>query len=82
MARLNDTGALVAQPLMDGQSKTTSVRKISNGFIVSESSYNPKTSDYKCTEHFQASPGPSAGESALRDAMDWMNEGRQTARER
>lgn len=37
-----------------GHEKSVSIRKIENGYIVSESTYGPK--GYKCTERFEAKP--------------------------
>lgn len=54
MARLNDTNALVERPYRVGGSTTQSVRKIDNGFLVCESSYDDDTGVSKYSERFVA----------------------------
>ena len=52
MARLNDTSALVSQPMRNGGTVTKSVRKIDNGYITKTSEYNDKTGQYKCASEY------------------------------
>lgn len=81
-SRLNDTAALTSRPMEAGMSHSVSARKIDNGFIVSESTCNPKTGEYRSTEHFseKAPLAPQrmdrGSESSLRDAMDLLNDDR------
>lgn len=50
--RLNDTMALVAEPLSGGVEHSVSVRKVGNGFVTKTSRYNPDTGGYQCSEDF------------------------------
>jgi len=84
--RLNDTRALVDQPPRYGENHTVSTRKIDNGFLVCESSCDPKTGEYRSSEQFyKEAPrvippkvargqNPDAG-SALADTMKYLADG-------
>lgn len=61
MSRLNDTAGLTARPLEGEMERTQRVRKIDNGFIVSNSSYNSSTGEYKCSEEYSSSPPKGMG---------------------
>ena len=52
MKRLNDTRALVDQPSRYGENYSLSSRKVANGFVVSESSCDPRTGEYRSSETF------------------------------
>lgn len=75
--RLNDTGAIQAMPvnsLNREESRTQSVRKIENGFIVCDSSY--KDGRYESREYY-SKDAPRAdedeGQTAMRKAVDYMS---------
>jgi len=51
MPRLNDTNALRSAPMADVD-KTTSTRKIDNGYITSHSTYNKKTGSFVSSEEY------------------------------
>ncbi len=84
-ARLNDTKALTAEA-SDGASHSISTEKIDNGFLVRQSSCDPRTGEYKSTTVFQATPprlipgraarqgaSPDSGNS-LRQTMDYLKD--------
>lgn len=82
-SRLDDTAALVANPMGSGESHSVSTRKIENGYLVCESSCNPRTGEYTSSERFSAEEprivkpsvrgsSPDAGPSGLRLAMDYV----------
>jgi hypothetical protein len=50
--RLNDTAALVTRPPGSGESHGVSVRKIDNGYMISQHSSNERTGEYSCTESY------------------------------
>ena len=84
--RLNDTRALTEQPARYGEDYTISTRKVENGYIVRESSCDPRTGEYKSIEQFyeqapkiipaRVSRGknPDAG-SGLADTMRYLSDG-------
>lgn len=78
MGKLNNTAAIATRPLAAGESKTVSTRQIDNGFIVCETVCNSKTGEYRSTERFEAKAPRIAepGESGLRDAMEYLNDGK------
>ena len=68
-SRLDDTAAIAGAPLNDLQryeSSSTSVRKIDNGYVVSESS--TKDGKYECREYFSEKP-PEAVDGQDSNAM-------------
>lgn len=56
MARLNDTAALAATPLGAELERTQRIKKIDNGYLTCESTYNPHTGEYKSSEKYSAAP--------------------------
>lgn len=56
MARLSDTAALRNRPASGVGSHTVSSRKIDNGYMISRSSYDESTGQYKCSEEFSKNP--------------------------
>lgn len=82
--RLNDTSAIATRSSGVGADHSISTRKIDNGYVVSESSFNPATGEFKRSESFQAEapkviPGKvekddSAG-GGLRDTMNYLSDG-------
>ena len=56
MRRLNDTEALVERPFQAGEEHTISTRKIANGYLVRQSSYNPNTGECHSAETFTKNP--------------------------
>lgn len=52
MTRLNDTAAIAGAPLEAGEEHSICVRKISNGFLTRQSTYNPSTGESRCTEQY------------------------------
>lgn len=76
MKRLNDTAAIAAEPadnLQKHESRTTSVSKIDNGYIVRESS--SKDGEYECREYYskdQPQLGEDKGETSMKKAVDYM----------
>lgn len=78
--RLNDTAALVGVPMDSEITRTTSIRKISNGYLVRESSCNPGTGEFRSNEYFSKKPksveadrpSDAAGSQGLRETMDYM----------
>ena len=84
--RLNDTeGLRPSSGMADGGDHSVSVRKIDNGYVVRQSSYNNKTGQCSSSETFSEreprvsapkvgkSPAPDQG-SPLRGAMDYLSE--------
>lgn len=73
---LNDTAALQDTPayaLERSESRTTSVRKIENGYITKESSC--KDGLYECSENYSLNPpdlGEDVSENKLKGAIDYM----------
>jgi hypothetical protein len=51
-SRLNDTAAISSRSAGSGVDHTISSRKIDNGFIIRESSYNEQTGKYTSSEQF------------------------------
>lgn len=79
MSRLNDTNALSVRPSREGGEITRSVRKIDNGFLIRESSFDEKTGDYKCSEQYskdvpgaEASPRSGVGQETLSDTKRYL----------
>lgn len=84
--KLNNTNAIVERPRNAGENHSISTRKVDNGYVVSESSYNPKTMEYRNSESFQqsppkiipgrvdSSPSPDSG-GGLRDTMSYLADG-------
>lgn len=78
--RLNDTAAIAALPEDSEMTRTTSVRKISNGYLVRESTCNPGTGEYRSNERFSRKPlsvetdrpVDAAGSAGLSETMDYM----------
>lgn len=81
--RLNDTSALTARPMEGCLEKTRSVRKIDNGYLVRESTYNSMTGECRSRESYSKKPAGIGGESpslvgnegeaSLRDTMQYLN---------
>lgn len=76
---LNDTAAIASQGLnavQTHESRSTSVRKIDNGYVTSESS--SKDGRYESREYYSQTP-PNFGEDTtpnpLRKAVDFMKQG-------
>lgn len=73
---LNDTAVIAGMPpdnLQKHESRSTSVRQIDNGFVVTESS--SKDGRYESREFYSATPPKAAednGDSAMRRAVDYM----------
>ena len=69
--RISDTEALVASPA-GGAEHSISVRQIDNGHIVRQSTYNPSTGQYSCSERYhERAPkitGPKVRGGAAPDA--------------
>jgi len=84
--RLNDTRALTEQPSRYGEDHTVSTRKIDNGYLVRESSCDPRTGEYRSSEQFYKEPpriiparvargqNPDQG-SGLADTMKYLADG-------
>ena len=87
MARLNDTRALVDAPAGEIEHSIRS-RRVGEGYVVSTSTHNIGTGEYKCKEDYYSTPpriipgriarsGPSsdaAGSRGLADTMNYMKE--------
>lgn len=82
--RLNDTAAIIATPLGEGESHSTSVEKIDNGYLVCRSSWNPRTGQSKSSKVFseteprvmpEAMEANGVGNSSLRDTMSYLSDG-------
>lgn len=84
--RLNDT-ASISGPAKGGANvnHTVSCRKISNGYVVSTSSYNDGTGEYRSSEQFMSSPpriipgkviqgGSPDGASTMSDCARYLRE--------
>lgn len=85
--RLNDTAAIVAEPLGSEQSMSVSVRKIDNGYVTRTSHCDPRTGAYNSAETFsknppriiparvdgRQSPSPDQG-NPLRDAKMYLGD--------
>ena len=54
--RLSDTASLVARSPEGEMERTQRIRKIDNGYLVSDSTYNPRTGVCKSSEKFSVSP--------------------------
>lgn len=54
--RLSDTAPITRRGLEAGENHTVSTRKIEGGYIVSQSTSNPNTGEYRCTEKFTKNP--------------------------
>lgn len=61
MTRLNDTRAITSAPGSDELERTVETRKISNGYIRRESTFNRNTGSYKCSEQYMKDPREAAG---------------------
>lgn len=86
--RLSDTARLASTPSDPGESHSISSRKIDNGYLVSQSSYNPGTGAYTCAERFVKNPprlmppkldgrqgsAGNDGPEALSDAVAYMTD--------
>ena len=84
--RLNDTRALTDQPSRYGEDHSIRTRKIDNGYVVSESSCDPATGEYRSRDQFYKDPpriipsrvargqNPDGG-SALADTMKYLSDG-------
>lgn len=73
--RLSDTAALAgpAYSLSGSQERTIAVRKIDNGYIVRESSYND--GNYSSCEHYSKTApnlGENKAENPMKRAKDYM----------
>lgn len=74
--QLNDTAAIANVPadnLQKHEYRSTSVRKIDNGYVVSESSN--KDGEYESREYYSETPPQAAGDSEanpMRAAIDYM----------
>lgn len=75
---LSNTAALIATPfsgLNKEESRTQSVRKIENGYVVCDSSY--KDGRYESKEYYSKEPPQAAeeneGQTAMRKAVDYMS---------
>jgi hypothetical protein len=83
--RLNDTAAIAATPLGEGESKTVSVCKENGQYSIRRSEYNPRTGQYKdSVEHSEVEPrvtvalaGPqgsdAAGSRGLSDTKAYLS---------
>lgn len=69
MARLNDTGALVGLPMGESTSRTRSVRKIDNGYIVNDCEYSSDTGYSRSSERFSSSPPKGFAGNAPRSGV-------------
>lgn len=67
MSRLNDTVSLVKNGTTSMGRRTTSVRKIDNGYLHEDSYYNEKTGQYECSEQFSTSPNMEVKKSSVGD---------------
>lgn len=83
MRRLNDTEAIVKRPLDGETTRTQSVRKIDNGYLVNDSEWNSKTGTYRQSERFcETVPGElespagqgSCGPEGLADTKKYLGE--------
>lgn len=83
--RLSDTASLTNSPAEAGESHHISTRKIDNGYIVNQSTCNPRTGEYRSSEAFMATPprvipgrvarGPAPDSSeSLREARDYLGD--------
>lgn len=87
MPRLNDTNAIADSPSSRDENYSVSKRRVDNGFIVCESSYDEHTGQRKYSEKFYREspkivpPRVSRGNSpdsagGLADTMKYLNNGR------
>ncbi len=84
MAKLNNTSAIVAEPGGEVE-HTVRSRQIGNGYIVSKSTYNSRTGEYKCDEQYMDkapriemprvsnSGGDAAGSNGLSDTKKYLS---------
>lgn len=82
--RLNDTAAITGRAAMSNVEHSISTRKISNGYIVRESSCDPNTGEYKSSETFmknapkvvppKVSRGSPDGPNSLADAKSYLGD--------
>lgn len=85
-SRLSDTAALTAQPSKYGEDYSVRTRKIDNGYLVSESSCDPATGEYRSRETFEkeapriiparverGEPADKGG--SLADTMKYLSDG-------
>lgn len=86
MARLNDTRAIAESPSSGEIEHSIRSRKVGEGYVVSNSTYNSSTGEHKCNEEYYSSPPriipgrvarsgaqkDAAGSRGLSDTMDYM----------
>ena len=84
--RLNDTRAVVDMSTNGGgASHSISSEKIENGWLIRQSSSDPRTGEYRCSTSFSANqprliPGRAVrngmgGNGGLKDTMDYLKAG-------
>jgi len=86
MARLNDTAAIADAPSRYGEEHSIRTRKIEGGYIVTQSTCNDSTGEYRSTERFMKEPprvtpptvkkGHPDGPSDLAGAMSYLRDKR------